>query len=157
MDYVDFWTKLAGIATTLEAVVVTVGAIYAAIQWRESVRSRNLTVTVQMLEILGDEEIKQAIRLLRELPQEPEKLSDQDWNLVAKVSHRFSRVGLLVLHKMLEEEIVLDMYSGMIISTWERLRPYILFRRAQDDPSRWQCHFEQLAACSYKYRQEHSS
>ena len=141
---------LANAATFIEVLVVIIAAVYAYDQLREASKSRNLTAAMEMINLLGKKEIKDDIAALDELPKNPNKVKNGQWDQIYSVSHSFNRVGLLVERGLLQQDILLGMYAETIISTWNKLKPYIDHKR-ETKIRRYQHYFEKLNELSIEF------
>ena len=68
---------------------------------------------------------------------------------VTRVSHFFDFVGMLMAHKLLDEDLIIIFLGGSAERTWKILYPYIDNQRNQIGDDLYQAHFENLAATSY--------
>lgn len=150
MESVD-WGTLANIATVIEAIIVLVAAIYAAAQLQEARRSRNLTATMQMIDLLGNDLFKDSLSKIRHLPSNPNKLTADEWKIITQVCYPINRVGAIIYQKMIDPTIVLELYAETISSSWRKLQPYIYYRRTQTHP-RWCLNFERIANITEKFQ-----
>lgn len=61
---------------------------------------------------------------------------------LATVSNYYEGIGILLKRGLVEEELIHDLYGGMIISTWEKLVPLAIELRKRS-PGSWE-NFEKL-------------
>jgi len=148
------WANLANIASVVEAVVVIFAAIYGVFQLREAVKGRNLSATIEMIELLGNDEFKDALANTVNLSKEPSQLSAKEWKVITKVAYPINRVGALMSHKMIDQEIVLELYAETINSAWKMLKPYIEYRRVKTH-QRWVINFERAAVQAQKFQKKY--
>lgn len=69
--------------------------------------------------------------------------------LVRDLAWYYDNLGALVLHEVVDVELVAGYLGGSVVAVWESMRPLIeaeRLRRTHDaDPRRWQEYFENLA------------
>jgi hypothetical protein len=139
------WTTLANIGTVVETVLVTIGAIYGLVQLREILKSRHLQATIELLDILGSDDVAAARQAALEVSVPAGDLSEAEWKNIHKASLSFNRAGWLLTHGLVDKEMLFDMYCESIVGAWDKLEPYVEYAREAGRFPRWQRHFELLA------------
>ena len=69
---------------------------------------------------------------------------------IRAVANLFESMGLFVKSGMMEEHIACELWSAIVLSTWEALRPITAAVRSQFTPGIW-VNFEYMAAISKRY------
>ena len=148
----DVWTAVSAIATLVEATVVTVTAILVYIQLKEMAAARSLEALSRVFDTVTTEEMSEARRyvLNQELPP-PGEAPPEAYRKMHKVWVSFDNLGLLVDHRMLPEEIALDMFYDTVVECWQKLEPHIQHER-DTRGTKYQKFFEDL----YHRSVEHS-
>ncbi len=63
-------------------------------------------------------------------------------NSLATISNFYEGMGILLKRKLVDEDLIRDLYGGMIIATWEKILPLVPEVRKRS-PSSW-VNFERL-------------
>lgn len=150
------WSTLASIGAVIQTVVLVIAAIYGYRQVREMAKARDLQATIELLDIIGSDEVTRARHATFNLLPLPPYLSEAEWSDIEKTSKAFNRAGWLLKHGLLDREMLFDMYCETIFNAWDKLRPYIVHARETRRFDRWQRHFEDLANEAREYSRCHS-
>ena len=153
----EAWSTAALIGTF---VVIAATAITALFQLRHMRSSNQIAAVTQMLETLESERFRQARRfvveqvpkLLKESPEQS-KLGDEifppEIDAVRYVANFFEAMGALVKAGTVNQNLVCDLWDGLVFKWWKQLEPIILIRREVSDRGLW-CSFEYLAVICEK-------
>ncbi|MGB2570299.1 DUF4760 domain-containing protein [Micromonospora citrea] len=75
-------------------------------------------------------------------------LPEEEREMVRDLAWYYDNLGALVLHEVVDVEIVAGYLGGSVVAVWEKISPLIeaeRLKRADDpDPRRWQEYFENL-------------
>ncbi|OPX65581.1 MAG: hypothetical protein A4E30_00336 [Methanomassiliicoccales archaeon PtaB.Bin215] len=63
-------------------------------------------------------------------------------NSLATISNFYEGMGILLKRKLVDEDLIRDLYGGMIVATWEKILPLVPEVRKRS-PSSW-VNFESL-------------
>ena len=89
------------------------------------------------------------------LPEPGKTLSDETWNTMNRVWTQLNHLGLFVEKRLIEEDLVMELYWDVIIKCWNRLEGHLKVQRERRHNNMYQRYFEILAQRTLKYRQEH--
>lgn len=149
------WMTLANIGTIIETVVVIIAAVYGFIQLREMLKARHFQATIELLDILGSDDVSGARHAALRVSSPAADASEAEWNDIQKASIAFNRAGWLLSHGLLDREMLFDMYCETIVKAWDKLQPYIEYAREARRFPRWQRHFELLTLDAREYGERH--
>jgi hypothetical protein len=152
------------LATLGTFLVIAATAIAALIQLRHARSSNQIEALAEFREGTQDPEMWLAERFV--LHDLSEKLKDPDfryqlinqgamtvetqamWSDVRRVANFFENMGALVKNGLADKSMVLDIFSTLVLSLWERLTPVVAIRRlARGDNAIWE-NLEYLAVLS---------
>ena len=151
----EFWSILSSVATILGFVIVIYAAVVALGQLKEMTRARHLEAMLQVYEMIGSEEARKHRKFIyTELKSKPEELTPSEREHVEQVSVTFDRIGKLIESGLVPRDELLESHCEVIIRSWRRLEPYILYHRRVVGGRHGQ-HFEHLAATAQEYHSRH--
>lgn len=154
----ELWSTIASIGTF---VVIATTAIAALIQLRHMRSSNQITVLTEVRETLESERFAQARRYILE---EVQRLVDDpagraklgapppmpaDLESIRMLANFFENVGVFVKYGIIDPEIACDMWSSVVLDTWDQLEPVVAIRRMRN-LALWE-NFEYLAVLSQDY------
>lgn len=139
-------TEVVAIATLVQGVVVVIAAILALRQLRESSRARVSSLLLEIFQIIHSDQCAED----RRIALSSSASSSEGRAATRRVVELWEWIGLLVRKGMLPPELVLDMYSDLIISTWRAARPLILEVRSAS--SNYAEHLEYLFGLATDFR-----
>ena len=153
----EAWSTAASLGTF---VVIAATAIAALVQLRHTRSSNQIAAVTQMLETLESERFRQARRFvveqvpkLLEDPAERTKLGEEifppEIDAVRYVANFFEAMGALVKAGTVNQNLVCDLWDGLVFKWWKQLEPIIMIRREVSDRGLW-CSFEYLAVICEK-------
>lgn len=151
-------------ATLGTFLVIAATAIAALIQLRHARSSNQIEALAEFREGTQDPEMRLAERFV--LHDLREKLNDpgfryqlanteamtadtqSSWSDIRRVANFLENMGVLVKNGLADENMVLDIFSTLVLTLWERLKPVAAIRRqASGDNAIWE-NFEYLAVLS---------
>ena len=136
----------------------TTGIFLTIRQVSQSERSLRFNVYYQVLEML--EKTRAARHLLYEkTPKDTSNfnfgdLNKEEMEQLDELARTYDKLGLLVKHKVIPLNFILDFYSRPIILTWNRLKPYIVAEREKRMQPAHMKMFELLAIKVLKHSTE---
>jgi hypothetical protein len=152
------------LATFGTFLVIAGTAIAAIVQLRHARTSNQIEALAELREGTEDPEMRSAERFVRH--DLPEKLKDPTfryqlanqgamtaetqsaWSEIRRVANFFENMGVLVKSGLADKSLVLDIFSGRLLTSWSRLAAVIaLFRQSLGDNALWE-NFEYLAVLS---------
>jgi hypothetical protein len=149
---------VAAIATAGTFVVIAASAIAALFQLRHMRTGNQISAYNECRETMDGPEFREALAFIRtELPQ---RLADpatvekliasglrNEYAGIRLVANLFESMGLFVRTGMMEKRIACELWSGIVLSTWNSLRPLIAAVRKRYSPGVW-VNFEYMAVLS---------
>jgi hypothetical protein len=160
------------LATLGTFVVIAATAIAAIFQLRHMRGSNQITAFNQLQEITESPEVQAARHFIR--TQLDDVLKDpvfryhishrrilspehQDaWSKITHLGNSYEAMGALVKNKLIDKNLVLDMFFGQILTTWDTLAPITAILRRDEGVGLWE-HFEYLTVLSRQWDAEHQS
>jgi hypothetical protein len=142
---------LSAIANLINAIAVTAGVIFAAVQIRDYRRRRRRDSMLALVRSFENPTFAKALRRVIELPDDAtaetirEILGQEGQDLVVHVTATWETIGLLLFHGELTIDIIDDFFSGPILISWRKLLPYTLYLREHYQRDTWSEWFQWLA------------
>src|SRR6266576_6086932 len=130
-------------ANLVNAIAVTAGVIFAATQIRDYRRQRHRESMLSLVRSFQNPAFSNAMRRVVELPdnlngkQIRDVLGPKGEDEVAHLTATWESIGVLVFHNELTLDILDDFFSGPIVLTWKKRRPYVEERRIQYERDTW--------------------
>lgn len=153
------WVTAAGTVGTF--VVIAASALAALMQIRHMRSSNQIAAYNECRETMDSVEFRSALHFIRS--QLAERLSDAalcrqivregfggEYAGIRLVANLFESMGLFVRTRMMEERIACELWSGIVLATWEALRPIIAVARETAGPGVWE-NFEYMAVLSKRF------
>jgi hypothetical protein len=149
----ESWTIIAAICQVVASVAVVIGIPFALFQLREATRARNLEVLARTFEEFRSEVFFEDRRFVYSHEQFDYDCCDEAQRTrLERLINTYNRIAFLVLKGLTSRQLVLELYSGAFIASWQKLEGYVRARRAYTGFSDWAIHFEQIAELAEKYR-----
>ena len=142
---------IATLANLINAFAVTAGVIFAAVQIRHYRQRRRRDTMLELVRSFQNPTFVKALRRVIELPNDlsaqeiRESLGPEGEDLIANLTATWETVGVLLFHKELTIEIIDDFFSGPIVISWRKLKPYLEDLRQQYHRDTWSEWFQWLA------------
>lgn len=149
LSYVQTATLvMTAIIQGMQSIVVIFAMIYAKGQAEEASRGRKLQATRELINEIGNEEIRaDRFWVLRKMPEACGLTSREVWR-ARRVAVAYDRVGYMVRQKLIPEDILYDWQKDEIEQLWKKLKPII------DDERKFRSHhcqhFQYLAEVWFK-------
>ncbi len=151
----DFWGNFASIATIIGAAVVIYAAFVAVSQLREMTKARHLEAMLRVYDMIGSEKARSSRRFIySELRSKPDAVTPEERENIEYVSVTLDQVGALVSAGLVPSDQLFGSHCEMITKSWDRLTPYILYRRRHLDRT-FAINFEKLANSARAYQSAH--
>ncbi len=158
----EAWSTLASFGTFA---VIAATAIAALVQLRHTRSSNQIAVLTEVRETLESERFTQARRfILEEVPRlistpagraqlaAPPPMP-HELESIRMMANFFENVGAFVRHGIIDENMACDLWSSVVLDTWNLLEPVVVIRRRRN-PGVWE-NFEYLAVLSEDYIRKH--
>jgi len=155
---------IASVGTLL---VIAATAVAALAQLRHSRGGNQIVALTECREVLESESFMRSLRFvvrdLRDRLNDPKTRAglmraplDEDLRAVNVVGNFFESMGSFVKHDIIDEDIAMDLWSGIVLQAWESLTPALGVMRRVAGVGLWE-NFEYLAAISRDYTASHAS
>lgn len=154
----EWLTALASVGTFI---VIAASAVAALLQLRHLRSSNQIAAYNECRETMETQTFRDALSFIRnELPARlqqpgaPEEIVrvglSGEYGVIRLVANLFESMGLFVKVGMMEERIACELWSGIVLDTWLRLRPLTKVVREQVNPGIW-INFEYMAVLCEQY------
>lgn len=154
---------LTAIATAGTFVVIAASAIAALMQLRHMRTGNQIAAYNECRETMDSPEFRTALQFIRS--QLPQRLGEQalideilgggfagEYGGIRMVANLFESTGLFVRTGMMDERIACELWSTVVLTTWEALRPLTAAVRNRFDRGTW-VNFEYMAVLSKRYNE----
>ena len=86
---------------------------------------------------------------------ELEQLDDESRDAMMLLSLTFESVGIMVHRRIVDIDIVWELMGGVVLATWERLRPWAMHQRERSGREKFDERIEWLDDVLVKYEETH--
>lgn len=128
---------VATIVNVVSGVAIVAGVVFALVQLRQTSRERRDTAAVTIVGTVQTQEVRQAVRLILELPDrvEPEVVSGDPALLDAAlaVDSACEMWGSMVYEGVVDHQLLDRMVGGWVRGTWDRLSLWVETERTKLD------------------------
>ena len=149
---------VTAIATVFTALVIGASAIAALMQIRHMRTGNQISAYNECRETMESAAFREALAFIRnEIPallSEPENVAAivdsalrEQYAGIRLVANLFESMGLFVKTGMMDDRIACELWSGIVLTTWENLRPLTAELRKRHGPGIW-INFEYMAVLS---------
>lgn len=149
---------VTAIATAGTFVVIAASAIAALMQLRHMRTGNQISAYNECRETMEDVEFREALAFIRN--EIPERLADpqrvativnsalrEEYAGLRLVANLFESMGLFVKTGMMDAGIACELWSGIVLTVWNNLRPLTAELRRRFGPGIW-INFEYMAVLS---------
>jgi len=148
------WADIAELAGT---VTIVAGLVFGYIQVREFRQQRHDAVASELMRSFYDSELSEAVALLQNLHDgltaaEFRALDARYMTAALKVGMTFETIGLLVHHRIVPFELVLELTGGLVQVQWRKLERYVHDVREEQSHPAFAEWFEWLAMVAARYK-----
>lgn len=122
---------LSTLANLINAIAVTAGVIFAAVQIRQYQQRRHRDAMAALVRSFQTPSFSHALRRVSSLPdkvareQIPQLLGEDGEDHIYSLLTSWEALAILLYHKEVTIDLVDDFFSGPIIVTWRKLSQYI--------------------------------
>ncbi len=145
-------------------VVIAASATAALLQLRHMRSGNQIAAYNECRETMDSPEFRAALDFIRnELPvrlRDPSVLNTlvetglaNEYAAIRMVGNVFETMGLFVKTGMMDQRIACELWSGIVLQTWDTLRPLTAAVRARGAAGIW-VNFEYMAAISKRYYEQ---
>ena len=152
---------VTAIATAGTFVVIAASAFAALIQLRHMRTGNQISAYNECRETMDGVEFREALAFIRN--ELPERLIDpatvaaitasglqNEYAGIRLVANLFESMGLFVRTGMMDQDIACQLWSGIVLNTWNNLRPLTAELRKRHGTGIW-VHFEYMAVLATAY------
>lgn len=138
-------------ANLINALAVTGGVIFAAIQIRDYRQQRKRDSMLSLVRSFQNPTFAKALRRVVQLPDNATAdeirniLTPEGEDLIVHVTATFETIGVLLFHGELSMDVIDDFFSGPIMLSWRKLLPYTMDLRRHYQRDTWSEWFQWLA------------
>jgi hypothetical protein len=152
---------VTALATAGTFVVIAASAIAALIQLRHMRTGNQISAYNECRETMEGPEFREALAFIRnDIPQRLEDPATvaaitasalrDEYAGIRLVANLFESMGLFVRTGMMDRTIACELWSSIVLSTWNNLRPLTAAIRKRNGPGIW-VNFEYMAVLSADY------
>lgn len=125
------WEAISAIAVLVQAIVIIVTVVYAALQHRELKKSRSVSAFLPFFDSINTGEMASMRSELynNNTFNNPSSLDDDEEKIVNTVINQLDYLGFLTSKGLVDERFVCELYYGTVIRCWEHANPYITHQR----------------------------
>jgi hypothetical protein len=136
---------IPSITGIVAAVGVIVGVVLTVLQLRDLVKTRQTDLVVRLYSTFGSKESQEAWKKLRarEFKDYNDYEKKHGWSEVYQLGIFFEGIGVLLHRKLIDIELVDDLFTAPVKLTWEKVKPIAEELRKRDIPTAWEW-FEHL-------------
>jgi len=130
-DSLPSLADLGNVGTIATAVIALLAMVFACWQIIETRRQRLAQLVAHVYEFLGSKESRANRRFIfNELPAgaDPASLTVEQWERIEAVWSEFEHAAQYVELGLVPIDVLTRRYSIALITTWERLEPFILYQ-----------------------------
>ena len=125
---------IPSISALVAAVGVIVGVVFAVLQLRNLVRTRQTDLVMRVYSTFGSKEFQREWTRIWNTEYKNHKDFLKKEKLVApEAGLFFEGVGVLLYRKLIDISLIDDLFSGPIKMTWEKMKPIVEDARKQLD------------------------
>lgn len=119
----------AAIAQVVQSIVVLFALIYAVVQLNEAGKARKLQATRELINEIGDKEVREDRWFVLYEMFDAAELSDDDHKRASRVAVAYDRVGYMVRQRLIPEDALFDWQQDEIELLWPKLEPVVTANR----------------------------
>jgi len=118
---------MPSVAGIVAAVGVIVGVVFAILELRNLVKTRQTDLVVRLYSTVGSKEYQGAWEKIksRQFKDYNDYMKKFGWSEVAEVCVPFEGLGVLLLRKLVDIGLVDDLFSSLIMRIWEKVKPMV--------------------------------
>lgn len=149
----NFWMLAANISQVIACIAVIIAIPFAIIQIKEATRARYLEALSRIFEEFRSEVFFKDRRFVYSHEQFDWNSCNKDERIrIERLINTYNRMAFLVEKGMIPQRLILEIWSGALTASWQKLESYVKDRRAATGFSDWAIQFEHIANLSKKYR-----
>lgn len=128
------WETLSQMAQVLEGIAVFAAIIFGYVQLKQYRQQRNDAAAMELMRSFNDVEFIDAFRSIYFTPEDQRQGREFE-HFALQISTRFETLGQAAYRETIPFHMVEDLVGGAVVGLWQRLKPFILnARKEQNDP-----------------------
>lgn len=118
---------IPSISAIVAALGVIFGVVFAVFQLRDLVRTRQTDLVMRLYSTFGSKDFQEAYRgLMFEVEfKDYDDFVKKGYKRLSEVGILFEGIGILLHRKLVDISLVDDLFSGVVKTTWERIKPVV--------------------------------
>jgi hypothetical protein len=150
----------ANVAELVGGIVVVGGLAFAVVQIAQLRRQRRELAAIELARSFSNPAFARALRRVLELQpgltaDELENLDDDIVDSMMLLSLTFESVGIMVHRRIVDVDIVWELMGGVVLTAWERLRPWAMRQREVSGREKFDEWLQWLDAMLVEYGETH--
>lgn len=150
----------ANIAELVGGIVVVGGLAFAIVQLAQLRRQRREMAAIELARSFSNPVFARALEHVLKLQpgmttEELRQLEDESREAMMLLSLTFESVGIMVHRRIVDIDIVWELMGGVVITAWERIRPWAMYQRDRSGRGKFNEWIEWLAAELVEYEKSH--
>ena len=146
----------ANVAELVGGIVVVGGLAFAIVQLAQLRRQRREMAAIELSRSFSNPAFARALQHVIELQpgmtgDELQRLDDESRDAMMLLSLTFESVGIMVHRRIVDIDIVWELMGGVVITAWERIRPWAIDQRDRSGSGKFDEWLEWLAAELVEY------
>ena len=137
-NLVSIIVLVGGFAATI------VGIIFVWLQVRQSVRTREVDICLQLANMSSTPELHKAINTIWESPEKND-FSEQQTNSAERVCIFFELVGAICAEKYMSTKLIEEFYGSLVTGSYHKLSSFIKRKRKKPFNKNFALNFEKLS------------
>jgi hypothetical protein len=139
------WADWSSFFQIIQFIIVLIALVIAAKQFREASRARELTATNFLIELVGNESIRDIRSWFLHEFDNKESPTSEELEKIRKLAVCYDRVGFMIKQKMLPEKALYVWQRDEIKKLWAEITPFVNMIRTTYNRPNYCLHFEYLA------------
>lgn len=150
----------ANVAELVGGIVIVGGLAFAIVQLAQLRRQRREMAAIELARSFSNPAFARALQHVLELrpgmtTDELQQLDDESRDAMMLLSLRFESVGIMVHRRIVDIDIVWELMGGVVMTAWERIRPWAMYQRDRSGRGKFDEWMEWLVAMLVEYEKTH--
>ena len=150
----------ANVAQLVEGIVVLGGLAFAIVQLAQFRRQRRELAAIELAHSFSNPAFARALQRVLELQpglttDELQQLDDESRDAMMLLSLTLESVGIMVHRRIVDIDIVWELMGGVVLTAWERLRPWAMYQRERSGREKFDEWIEWLNDALVEYEETH--
>ncbi len=150
----------ANVAELVGGIVVVGGLAFAIVQLAQLRRQRRELAAIELARSFSNPDFARALQRVLELQpglttEKLPQLDDETLYAMMLLSLTFESIGVMVHRGIVDIDIVWELMGGVVLTAWERLRPWAIHQRERSGREKFDEWMEWLDAALVEYEKTH--